>query len=190
MTQRPMVNNSESLHKGKWLELKKLYFTDEKGHERSWESVERVKCGGAVVMLARLRPSGKIILIRQFRPPMNTYLIEFPAGLVDDGENPSVSAERELLEETGYIGKVQKIFDPSCSSPGLTGETVRFCIMDVDESLPGNQSPSPAPEEGEHIETFLVDPAELSSFLHSHVAAGDAIDSKLLSYSIASVQGK
>ena len=185
MTQTPTVTNSESLHKGKWLELKKLYFTDEKGHERSWESVERLKCGGAVVMIAKLIPSGKIILIRQFRPPMNSYLIEFPAGLVDDGENPVVSAERELLEETGYLGKVVKIFEPSCSSPGLTGETVRFCIMEIDENLPENRTPAPAPEEGEHIETFLVHPDELSGFLKSRIAAGDAIDSKLLSCSIA-----
>jgi len=185
MTQKPLVKNSESLHKGKWLELKKLYFSDEKGHDRSWESVERVKCGGAVVMLAKLNPSGEIILIRQFRPPMNSYLIEFPAGLVDDGENPAVSAERELLEETGFVGKVTKVFEPSCSSPGLTGETVRFCIMEVDGTLPQNQSPCPAPEEGEHIETFLVAGDELREFLESRVAAGDAIDSKLLSYSIA-----
>lgn len=185
MTQKPIVNNSESLHKGKWLELKKLYFTDEKGHSRTWESVERVKCGGAVVMIAKLNPSGELILIRQFRPPMNTYLIEFPAGLIDDGEDPSVSAERELLEETGFVGKVVKVFEPSCSSPGLTGETVRFCMMEVDGTFPENQSPKPRPEEGEHIETFLVADDELQEFLEARVAVGDAIDSKLLSYSIA-----
>ncbi|OGV32050.1 MAG: hypothetical protein A2020_14085 [Lentisphaerae bacterium GWF2_45_14] len=184
MRQKPFIKNSESLHKGKWLELKKIHFTDEKGHERSWESVERLRCGGAVVMIAALKPSGRLILIRQFRPPMNSYLMEFPAGLIDDGEDPVLSAERELLEETGYKGKVHRIFAPSCSSPGLTGETVRFCLMHVDENLAENRSPSPAPEEGEHIETFLVSPERLSEFLNSRIEAGDSIDSKLLSYSI------
>jgi 8-oxo-dGTP pyrophosphatase MutT (NUDIX family) len=43
-----------------------------------------------------------MIVIRQYRPPVDNYVIEFPAGLNDQGERMEEAASRELLEETGY----------------------------------------------------------------------------------------
>jgi ADP-ribose pyrophosphatase len=47
------------------------------------------------------------IIIRQYRPPIQAYCIEFAAGLVDNIETPGMAALRELKEETGYEGKVR-----------------------------------------------------------------------------------
>lgn len=47
----------------------------------------------------------EIILQKQFRPPINKVTIEVPAGLIDAGETAEQCAERELKEETGYVGK-------------------------------------------------------------------------------------
>lgn len=44
----------------------------------------------------------RILAVRQYRPAVERYTIEFPAGMVDAGENPLDTASRELLEETGY----------------------------------------------------------------------------------------
>lgn len=41
-----------------------------------------------------------IILVKQYRPPLGKYLIEFPAGLSDENESPETTALRELKEET------------------------------------------------------------------------------------------
>jgi ADP-ribose pyrophosphatase len=44
----------------------------------------------------------RILAVRQYRPAVERFTIEFPAGLVDAGETPLETARRELLEETGY----------------------------------------------------------------------------------------
>src|ERR1019366_4758380 len=53
-----------------------------------------------VVVLARL-PDGRIPIVRQFRPAVEQYTLELPAGLLDKGESPESAAIRELKEETG-----------------------------------------------------------------------------------------
>lgn len=62
----------------------------------------------AVQVVALLqRPSGtEVLLEKQFRPPTEKVCIEFPAGLMDEGETPEECALRELKEETGYVGEV------------------------------------------------------------------------------------
>jgi ADP-ribose pyrophosphatase len=59
---------------------------------------------GAVMVIAEL-PDGKLVLERQFRYPVQSVMVEFPAGKLDAGEASLDCARRELLEETGYTAK-------------------------------------------------------------------------------------
>lgn len=86
-----------------------------------WEYVERNNCTGIVIIIA-MTEDRKVLLIEQFRPPVNANVIEFPAGLVGDHppkEGETVNAElmeeaaiRELFEETGYdAGRMECLLD-------------------------------------------------------------------------------
>lgn len=59
---------------------------------------------GAVAMLALL-DNGKLVMERQYRYPLHREFIELPAGKIDGGEDILVTAQRELLEETGYVAR-------------------------------------------------------------------------------------
>jgi len=57
---------------------------------------------GAVLIVPVL-PDGRLVIVRQFRYPLDRILIEFPAGKLDPGEGPLATAQRELREEAGYV---------------------------------------------------------------------------------------
>ncbi len=184
--QFPAVTDSVTLASGRFLELRTLTWIDRHGNIRQWESADRRGDQRAVLMIATLRPSGRIVLIRQFRPPVDAHVIEFPAGLIDGDESPETAALRELREETGYIGQVESVSPFACSSPGLTGEAVALVEITIDETLPENVSPIAQPDTGEDIERFTVPLAGLQAFLDEQVKAGSRIDNKVVAYALAS----
>ncbi len=63
-------------------------------------SRDRVVHNGAAVMIPVLT-DGRVIMVKQYRHPIRNELIEFPAGTIDLGEQPSTCARRELVEEIG-----------------------------------------------------------------------------------------
>lgn len=60
-----------------------------------------IKHPGASVILP-INDNNEIIIVNQFRPSLNKWLLELPAGTIDAGEKPLECAQRELEEETGY----------------------------------------------------------------------------------------
>ncbi|MCE5325545.1 MAG: NUDIX hydrolase [Planctomycetaceae bacterium] len=87
--------------------------------------VERdfVHYGGAAVILPVL-DDGSIAMIRNQRFAVDEDLLELPAGMLDEGENPDLCAARELTEETGYVaGRVEKL-GQFFTGPGTTDEVM------------------------------------------------------------------
>ena len=167
---------------GKWLILEEILYKDIHGQERKWESVSRIRKTGAVAIIAIMKPSERLILVRQFRPPATGHVIEFPAGLIDENETPEMAAVRELFEETGYSGRITSVTPSLYSSPGLSAEAVHLVNMEIDETDPKNQNPETDFDDGEHIETFLIPLKELRAFLKNAYGKGDRLDAKLISF--------
>jgi ADP-ribose pyrophosphatase len=95
-----------------------------------WEFVQRRHATGVVNIIA-LTDEQKVVLVEQFRPPVERRVIEFPAGLVGDepqfaDEPLQDAARRELLEETGFQAERFEPIFVGASSAGLTDETVTF----------------------------------------------------------------
>jgi 8-oxo-dGTP pyrophosphatase MutT (NUDIX family) len=83
---------------------------------------------GAVAILA-LDDAQRVLMIRQYRHPVGRLLWEIPAGLRDtDGESPLQTAERELLEETGYRAAQWHLLLDYFSSPGYSTERIRIFL--------------------------------------------------------------
>ena len=173
------------LYQGSWSNLVEFSYEDEKKQIRKWEGLHRKNNAEAVIIIAKMEPSERYIIIRQFRPPTNSYILEFPAGLVDRGETRDQTAIRELSEETGYVGEVEKISPRLYSSPGILSEAVSFAHMQVDENLPDNQRPKARNEPGEFITVFKKSVDEILEFFNQEFSRGVKFDVKLYSYFLA-----
>ncbi|MCX7935722.1 MAG: NUDIX hydrolase, partial [Planctomycetota bacterium] len=185
MVQEPREICRVVRHRGRFLRFDDIAYEDALGNRRTWESVERASDRPAVMTIPWLMPSQRLVLIRQYRPPARGMVIEFPAGLVDEGESAEASALRELREEAGYRGKVRCVIPPTYNTPGLSGEAVYQVFIEIDENAPENQKPIPTPDEGEHIEIMAISRNAISHFLAAEMARGSHFDSKVMAYMLA-----
>ncbi|WP_297136512.1 NUDIX hydrolase [Terrisporobacter sp.] len=123
----------------------------------------------AVIICAYHKDLKKIVIIKEFRVPINKYIYELPAGLVDiDDEDYESAVKRELKEETGLdVIEINK--DLSCDqvylSPGMTDESVAFvyCICEGEVS-------KDYLEADEDIETYLVSKEEAKEIIKGNEA--------------------
>jgi len=84
---------------------------------------ELVKHPGAVAVIA-MTEEGKIVLVEQYRKPLEKELVEIPAGKLEKGEDPEICAKRELEEETGYGCDSLELVSSFYTSPGFADEII------------------------------------------------------------------
>ncbi|PKG21882.1 NUDIX hydrolase [Niallia nealsonii] len=88
---------------------------------------ELVKHPGAVAVIA-VTDEGKIVLVEQYRKPLEKEIVEIPAGKLEKGENPEVCAKRELEEETGYGCDSIELVSSFYTSPGFADEIIHIYV--------------------------------------------------------------
>lgn len=147
----------------KWLSLSTFFYRydhDPPDHPpRKWDVASRTTrtkstAVDAVVIFARLDfgdGDPRILLVRQFRPPLAAVSVELPAGLIDEGESVTEAALRELKEETGFEGEVKGVHDAASLTPGMASETVCLAEVEVKGGTLGQHL-----ESGENIEVISV----------------------------------
>jgi len=131
--------------------------------------------GVAIVALLRTRAAPEaveLLLVQQFRPPLDAVTVELPAGLIDPGESAETAALRELKEETGYVGHAAFTSGKLAMSPGLCDEMVQLCVVEVDLDAPVNQIPEQALEDTEFIKVTRVPVKQLLPTLRAFEREG------------------
>lgn len=112
--------SSERIYEGAILNLRKdkVYV---KGDKTSYREI--VEHNGGVA-IAALTDEGKLVMVRQFRKAAEKVMFEVPAGKIEPGEDPAVTAVRELKEETGYTPATCEYLTCFYSSVGYSTEKI------------------------------------------------------------------
>uniref|UniRef100_A0A3B5KU76 ADP-sugar pyrophosphatase n=1 Tax=Xiphophorus couchianus TaxID=32473 RepID=A0A3B5KU76_9TELE len=150
VTTTPHIIKEEVLAEGKWVKLEQTTYMDPAGNTRTWETAKRTTRRtnteadgvGIIALLKRTLHKDCVVMVKQFRPPMGGNTLEFPAGLIDEGETADVAALRELKEETGYKGEVVGVTPVTCLDPGLSNCTTQIVLVNINGDDVENINPT------------------------------------------------
>ena len=166
--QQPVITRVSELptDQAKWVTLRKIEYIDQVGKERTWEAATRKTRGESGVdavaigniFLHPSRPPSTMVVI-QYRPPLDAYTVEWPAGLVDRNETVEEAAVREFKEETGYDCRLLSISPVQAADPGLSDANMQLAMVEV-QLREGDEEPKQRLEDGEHIQRVLIPFAE------------------------------
>jgi ADP-ribose pyrophosphatase len=174
------IKGSRKLTAEKWLNLFEVSYIARNGDEKSWKIASRQnepKClsgnyhrPDAVVIVPFHTVRDKMVIIREYRVPLDDYEYGFPAGLVDEGESVEQAARRELMEETGLtVSRFIKVSPPIYSSAGMTDESVAMVYVEC-EGEPSNS----ANTNSELIEILFISSDEALDLLKDTTLKFDA----------------
>ena len=144
-----------------------------------WEYVTRARGIRAAVIVA-IDEEDHVLLVEQYRVPLQRRCLELPAGLIGDddsaeGEDALDAAARELEEETGYHAQTMESLGEFYSSPGMVSESFTLVrAHGLTKVGPGGGT------DGEDITVHRVARAHLPQFVEMARARGLGIDVRLL----------
>lgn len=103
---------------------------------------ELIHHSGAVAVIP-ITKDNKIVFVKQFRKPLEKTLVEIPAGKLEEGEKPEVTAVRELEEETGYTTSNLSFITSFYTSPGFANELMYIYLTNdlklLDKPIEGDE---------------------------------------------------
>ena len=172
------IKEIKTLVETKFISLYDIKYLNKNNQEKSWTVASRKSKDilegiylenkkdkvDAVIICAYHKQQNKLVIIKEFRVPINKYIYELPAGLVDsDDDNFEETVIRELKEETGLnVIEIKKDLSSNqvYLSPGMTDESAAFvyCICDGEVS-------KDYLEDDEDIEAILISQDEARDIL-------------------------
>lgn len=135
------------------------------------------------IVVVPVDAEGRIHLVRQFRKPVEDWVLELPAGSVDDGEEPEAAARRELAEEIGMAAAVWTGLGGFYSAPGFCSEYLHLFLAEglTEHRLEGDDDedievvPVPAEEARRLIETNEIKDAKSVAGILRYLIAGQMV---------------
>ncbi len=124
MLEKEKCIESEYLYRGKVVNLRIETVQVQNGNPAKREIVEH--CEG--VCIAALSDKGEMYLVKQYRRPLDDFLLELPAGKKEAGEESLTCAKRELREETGFTAQTYVYLGADYVSPGFCTEKIHVYL--------------------------------------------------------------
>lgn len=159
--------SSSEVFKGTFLKVTQDQVVLPNGH-RSIR--EYIKHPGAALIIPVL-DDGKLVMLNQYRHPLNKIFLEFPAGKIDPGETSLETAKRELMEETGYQAEDFQFLTTIHPCIGYSDEKIDLYLAKKIKKVSDAN-----PDEGELIETQIISREKL----REKVFSGELSDVKTL----------
>ena len=110
--------SSQLIYDGRVIKLRVDTVRMPGGRETRREIVEHRDC----VAIIAIDADDNVLLVNQFRKPVEKELLEIPAGGIDPGEDPVTTVRREMQEETGYLPRKVERLGGFYSAPGFSTE--------------------------------------------------------------------
>ena len=138
--------NSKDIFVGKVIHV----MHDEVELENGETAMREIVAHPGGVCVAAIDENKELFFVRQFRYPYKEVTLELPAGKLEKGQNPLENGKRELLEETGAVGREYMTLGKLYPSPGYSDEIVHlyFCKVDHYEQQ--------SPDEDEFIDIIKI----------------------------------
>ncbi len=116
--------SSETIYSGRVVTLRVDEVRLPGGRQTKREVVEHSDC----VAIVAIDADDNVLLVRQFRKPVEKNLLEIPAGCIEPGEEPIATVRREMCEETGYLPRSIKRMGGFYSAPGFCTEYLHLYL--------------------------------------------------------------
>lgn len=174
------VTRLNALVETKYLSLYEAEYENKVGNMRTWTIASRKDndtlqkqffenkedATDGVIIAAYHKDEKKLVIIKQFRIPLNDYVYELTAGLIDPGEDIKITIGRELMEETGL--KIIDVIknrgtDKVYVSAGMTDESLALVYCTCEGEISGEYL-----EDDECIEAMLVSQEEAKELIQSN----------------------
>lgn len=174
------VTRVKDLAQTKFLSLYEVQYENKIGNMRTWTVASRKDndkiqkqffenkedTPDGVIIAAYHKDEKKLVIIKQFRIPLNDYVYELTAGLIDSGEDANSTIGRELMEETGLelVDVIKnKGIDKVYVSAGMTDESLAFVYCTCKGEISDKYL-----EDDECIEAILVSQEEAEKLIQSN----------------------
>lgn len=168
---KPLMQDCHIRYSGRYIDLRE---------RDNWEYASRVRCNGVAVIVA-VTDARELVLVEQFRIPVDASVIELPAGLIGDepeysGESGIDAAFRELEEETGYRAGAMDTLLRCPTTAGMADEMATFYLAQKLERINAGGG-----DASEQICVHVVALDNIDAWLDEQASAGKMLDPKVYS---------
>jgi len=142
MPKKPDILNTKKLGESEHFYIEQIHLRFSNGEERFFERILGRARGS--VMIVPLLDEDTLLLIREYGAGVDDYVLGFPKGAIESGEDLYVTANRELMEEVGYGARSLDVITDLSASPGYLASSMKIVLAkDLYENKTVGDEPEP-----------------------------------------------